>query len=91
MLNGRSPAIFHPDPAARAAIRAELGAADQDCVITTVSRLVRHKGHPELLRAMEATPRNAVLWVVGERLASDHGEDLDPHFARAEAVLGRTA
>jgi glycosyltransferase involved in cell wall biosynthesis len=30
-----------------------------------------------------------VLWVVGERLASDHGEDLDPHFARAEAMLGR--
>ena len=89
VLNGRSPAVFHPDPAARTDIRAELGAAEGDCVITAVSRLVRHKGHPELLRAMEATPDNAVLWVVGERLASDHGEDLDPHFARAEAVLGR--
>ena len=89
VLNGRDPAIFHPDAAARAALRAELGAAETDCVIVVVSRLVRHKGHPELLRAMEATPDNAVLWVVGERLASDHGEDLDPHFARAEAVLGR--
>ena len=88
VLNGRSPAIFHPDPAARAAIRAEFGAAEGDCVITAVSRLVRHKGHPELLRAMEAAPDNAVLWVVGERLASDHGEDLEPHFARAAAALG---
>ncbi len=89
VLNGRSPALFHPDAAARAALRAELGAGDTDCVIAVVSRLVRHKGHPELLRAMEATPDNAVLWVVGERLASDHGEDLEPHFARAEAMLGR--
>ena len=89
VLNGRSPAIFHPDPEARAAIRAEFGARAEDCVIATVSRLVRHKGHPELLRAMEATPENAVLWVVGERLASDHGEDLETHFARAEARLGQ--
>ncbi|MEO3470987.1 glycosyltransferase family 4 protein [Roseomonas sp. CAU 1739] len=88
VLNGRSPAIFHPDPVARASIRAELGAAEDDCVIIAVSRLVRHKGHPELLRAMETTPGNAVLWVVGERLASDHGEDLEPHFARAAAALG---
>ncbi len=89
VLNGRSPALFHPDPEARARLRAEFGASEDDCVITAVSRLVRHKGHPELLRAMEATPDNAVLWVVGERLASDHGEDLDPHFARAEAALGQ--
>ena len=89
VLNGRDPAVFHPDPAARAELRAEFGAGDADCVIVIVSRLVRHKGHPELLRAMEATPENAVLWVVGERLPSDHGEDLEPHFARAEAQLGR--
>jgi len=89
VLNGRSPAIFQPDAEARAALRAEFGAGEGDCVITTVSRLVRHKGHPELLQAMENTPDNAVVWVVGERLASDHGEDLDPHFARAEATLGR--
>jgi glycosyltransferase involved in cell wall biosynthesis len=86
--NGRDPALFHPDPAARAALRAELGARDEDCVVVVVSRLVRHKGHPELLRAMEATPGNTRLWVVGERLPSDHGEDLEPHFARAAAALG---
>ena len=49
---------------------------------------MRHKGYPELLRAMESVPENARLWVVGERLASDHGEDMEPHFARAAAALG---
>lgn len=88
VLNGRDPSVFRPDPAARAALRAELGAAEGDCVVIVVSRLVRHKGYPELLRAMAAAPGNAVLWVVGERLASDHGEDLEPHFARAAAALG---
>ena len=63
------------------------GAAAGDCVIVAVSRLVRHKGYPELLRAMEAVP-DARLWVVGERLATDHGEDLEPYFARAAAALG---
>ncbi|MBX9700197.1 MAG: glycosyltransferase family 4 protein [Acetobacteraceae bacterium] len=89
VLNGRDPALFHPDPAARAALRAEFGAREGDCVVVAVSRLVRHKGHPELLEAMRATPENALLWVVGERLASDHGEDLAPHFERAAAALGR--
>lgn len=85
--NGRDPAIFHPDPAARAALRAELGLGPEDCVVIGISRLVRHKGWPELLQAMERVP-HAQLWVVGERLASDHGEDLSPHFARAAAALG---
>ena len=88
VLNGRDPARFAPDPAARARLRAELGAAEGDCVVIAVSRLVRHKGFPELLQAMVETPSNCVLWVVGERLASDHGEDMEPHFARAAAALG---
>ena len=87
VLNGRDPARYHPDAAARAALRAEFGAEEADCVVVTVSRLVRHKGFPELLRAAEAAP-GVTLWIVGERLASDHGEDLEPHFARAAAVLG---
>ncbi|MGG5812249.1 glycosyltransferase family 4 protein [Falsiroseomonas sp. CW058] len=89
VLNGRDPARFRPDPAARVALRAQFGAREEDCVVVAVSRLVRHKGYPELLRAMEATPANCVLWVVGERLPTDHGEDLEPHFARAAGVLGR--
>lgn len=87
--NGRDPARFRPDPDARAAVRAELGAAEGDCVVLAVSRLVRHKGWPELLEAMRATPPHCVLWVVGTRLPSDHGEDMEPHFERAAAALGR--
>jgi len=79
--NGRDPAIFRPDPAARTRIRAELGASEERVVILAVSRLVRHKGYPELLAAMRDV--DADLWVVGERLASDHGEDLEPAFATA--------
>ncbi|NKC32416.1 glycosyltransferase family 4 protein [Falsiroseomonas selenitidurans] len=89
VLNGRDPARFHPDPAARARLRAALGAAAGDCVVIAISRLVRHKGFVELLEAMACTPPNCVLWVAGERLASDHGEDLTPHFQRAAALLGR--
>jgi len=88
ILNGRDPAIFHPDPEARAAVRAELGAGPEDCVVVAVSRLVRHKGYPELLQAAEATP-GVTIWVVGERLATDHGEDMGPWFDRATERLGR--
>jgi glycosyltransferase involved in cell wall biosynthesis len=77
--NGRDPARFHPDPDARARIRAELGVPDDRAVVIVVSRLVRHKGHPELLAAMRNV--DADLWVVGNRLDSDHGEDLEPYFA----------
>ncbi len=77
--NGRDPARFRPDAAARARIRAEFGVADGAVVVIAVSRLVRHKGYPELLAAMRHVP--AELWVVGERLASDHGEDMAPYFA----------
>ena len=78
--NGRDPACFRPDPQARAAIRASLGCPADRVVVVIVSRLVRHKGHPELLAAMRDVP-GAELWVVGERLPSDHGQDLEPDFA----------
>ncbi len=74
--NGRDPALFHPDPAARTRLRSALGVAPDRVVVIAVSRLVRHKGYPELLAAMAAVP-GAELWVVGERLATDRGEDMD--------------
>ncbi len=46
--NGRDPAVFRPDPVARARIRAELGVPDDQLVALAVSRLVRPKGYPEL-------------------------------------------
>ena len=85
--NGRDPARFHPDAAARARLRAELGVPEDRVVVVIVSRLVRHKGHPELLAAMEGL--DAELWVVGERLASDHGEDLEPYFRASRARVRR--
>ena len=73
--NGRDPAIFHPDTAVRQRLRAEFGVPADMVVITAVSRLVRHKGYPELAAAMREVP-NAALWVVGERLESDRGDDM---------------
>ena len=80
--NGRDPRRFHPDPAARQRVRAELGSALETPVVVIVSRLVRHKGYPELLAAMRDVP-GAELWVVGERLLSDHGPDMEAEFAAA--------
>ncbi len=79
--NGRDPARFHPDPEARARLRGAFGVPEGRVVITAVSRLVRHKGFPELLAAMAGI--DAELWVVGQRLASDHGEDMEPYFAHS--------
>ncbi len=73
--NGRDPARFRPDPGARQRIRATLGAADEQVVVLAVSRLVWHKGYPELSVAMRLVP-DAVLWVAGERLTSDRGPDM---------------
>ena len=44
--------VFHPDPEARHRIRTSLGVSDDIIVIIAVSRLVRHKGYPELLAAL---------------------------------------
>jgi glycosyltransferase involved in cell wall biosynthesis len=73
--NGRNPAIFRPDPDARARVRAALGVPLDRVVIIAVSRLVWHKGYPELAAAMRSVPE-AELWVVGERLSSDRGADM---------------
>ena len=80
--NGRDPAQFCPDADARARIRAALGVPGDRVVVVIVSRLVRHKGHPELLAAMRGVP-GAELWVVGNRLPSDHGPDPTALFAQA--------
>ncbi|GBR67538.1 glycosyltransferase family 4 protein [Gluconobacter kanchanaburiensis] len=85
--NGRNPEHYRPSPETRARLRAELGVPETRPVVIVVSRLVRHKGHPELLRAMEDVP-DAELWVVGERLPSDHGADMTAAFARATERLG---
>ena len=80
--NGRSPQRFRPDPVARARVRAGLGVPEDRVVVVIVSRLVRHKGHAELLAAMRDVP-GAELWVVGDRLPSDHGPDPSALFRQA--------
>ncbi len=74
--NGRDPAVFLPDPAARTRVRSTLAVPDDRVVVIAVSRLVRHKGYPELAAAMLDVPK-AELWVVGQRLESDRGEDME--------------
>lgn len=77
VLNGRDPARFRPDAAARARLRGALGVPDDRVVVAVVSRLVRHKGHAELAAALASLPAaDAELWVVGERLPTDRGEDV---------------
>ncbi len=80
--NGRRPDLFRPDPEARRRVRAAFGVPETRVVVIVVSRLVRHKGHPELLAAIAGVPE-AELWVVGDRLPSDHGEELDAAFTEA--------
>lgn len=85
--NGRDPARFHPDPGQRRRIRDELRAADGEVVILAVSRLVWHKGFPELAEAMRSLP-DATLWVAGERLASDRGPDMAALLRDRARLLG---
>ena len=73
--NGRDPAVFRPDEASRARVRQRLGVGEDRVVIIAVSRLVWHKGYPELAEAMRLLPE-AELWVVGQRLQSDRGADM---------------
>ncbi len=73
--NGRDPAVFRPDPVARMRIRSVLATPADRVVVVAVSRLVRVKGYPELAAAMREVP-DAELWVVGERLESDRGDDM---------------
>ena len=74
--NGVTPDNFlrpiDPDALAekRAAVRAALDTPADVVVVMMVGRLVAEKGYPELFAAMRDT--DAVLWAVGERLASDH-------------------
>jgi glycosyltransferase involved in cell wall biosynthesis len=73
--NGRDPTCFKPDPPARQRIRATLGVPDEQVVVLAVSRLVWHKGYPELATAMRMLP-GVTLWIAGERLTSDRGPDM---------------
>jgi glycosyltransferase involved in cell wall biosynthesis len=75
--NGSDPQRFAPvtyDDSERVALRRSLGVAGDAPVIAMIGRLVAEKGYPELFAAMRDV--DARLWVVGERLKSDHAESI---------------
>ena len=84
--NGVDPARFRParDKRAKEKTRREIGAAPDKVVMMTIGRLVAEKGYPELFRAMQRVPE-AELWVVGERLSSDHASSIDRAIEAIEA------
>ncbi len=81
--NGVDPERFAPDgdDGARRALRRALDTAEDAVVVMTIGRLVAEKGYPELFKAMRRL--DAVLWVVGERLSSDHARAIDGEIAAA--------
>ena len=83
--NGVDPARFYPrnDAGERAALRQSFGVAKDITVIVVIGRLVTEKGYPELLAAMREV--DAELWIVGERLVSDHAGPVDAALADIES------
>lgn len=75
--NGSNPARFFPsaDVRSRQELRAGLGVYDEKPVIVMIGRLVAEKGYPALIEAMR--PLDAHLWIIGERLPSDHAGSID--------------
>ena len=89
--NGSDPTRFHPsdDANARHRLRTSLGADDERSVIIMIGRFVAEKGYPELIAAMRAL--DAHLWIIGERLPSDHAGAIDKILRQIEedAEFGR--
>lgn len=89
--NGSDPARFHPGNGddARRQLRARLGVNDARPVIIMIGRLVAEKGYPELVAAMRTL--DADLWIIGERLPSDHARAIDDTLKAIEQdpELGR--
>jgi UDP-glucose:(heptosyl)LPS alpha-1,3-glucosyltransferase len=69
--NGVDGDEFKPDPAARAAVRSELGVAESDYVLLFVGTGFRRKGLPCAVAAVDRVP-SANLWVAGEGRVPAH-------------------
>jgi glycosyltransferase involved in cell wall biosynthesis len=80
--NGVSSDIFHPPLSSneKELKRKSLGTETQACVIIIVARLVAEKGYRELFAAMNDL--DAELWIVGERLQSDHARNVGRDIER---------
>ncbi len=89
--NGSDPDKFHPDQnnVIRDRVRTELGCEPEKVTMLMVGRLVAEKGYRELLLAMADI--DAELWVVGDRLASDHAGGIDQDIEAVRADPKRNA
>jgi glycosyltransferase involved in cell wall biosynthesis len=65
--NGVDLERFHPDPALREEVRAELELVDGQIAVGLVARLVEEKGVPELIEAAERLDSRYVMHIVGPR------------------------
>jgi len=98
ILNGVNSEKFHPPSkeGERTKIRLQNGASAETCVIMVIGRLVAEKGYRELFQAIVEV--EATLWVVGERLSSDHAQGIksqienvkhDPELNKKIRFLGQ--
>ena len=79
--NGVDPGRFYPGRETRGDMRRALETPEDAVVVMVVGRLVAEKGYPELLAALRGL--DVHLWVVGERLASDHARAIDAEIDAA--------
>jgi len=100
VANGIEVERYKPDPAARAAVRRELGIGDDAFVVAHVARLDPMKDHATLVRAMAELPEvQALLAGVGtENLPAQTNvhrlgrrTDVERLFAAADAVVSSSA
>ena len=90
--NGVDTARFNPScvPPGET-VRVSLGIPQDAYVVAMIGRLVREKGIEEFLEAMATlASRYKHLWVVlvGDRLESDHDQDVAKSLSAAHALLG---
>ena len=80
--NGVDPRRFHPGSETRDEVRRQLDTPDAAVVVMVIGRLIAEKGYPELLAATRDLDIH--LWVVGERLASDHDRNIEAELDAAQ-------
>ena len=60
--NGVDTEFFHPDPAARSALRARYGLEENKKVVISVGHMIARKGLPEFLELARRIPEASFIW-----------------------------
>jgi glycosyltransferase involved in cell wall biosynthesis len=87
--NGVDAEAYRPDPAARAAVRAEFGYREDDLVIGIAARLVKAKGHTYLFQAvaqLRETHPNLRILALGQGTLEEKLREEASHLGLAGAV-----